>query len=80
MMVGKVVAFGDLTIQPVQGNDRELSRVRVNYGPLRGSEIFNSETRALRALDKWSDTELTRVSKELAALTKLRRYIRRTQN
>ena len=54
-------------------------KVRVDYGGVRGWETFENVTEALTQLDRWSDDEITRLSKELAGLAKLRRWIRRTR-
>lgn len=65
--------FGDVRLEIIAGE-----KCWVDYGPSRGSETFENETQALTALARWSDDEIGRVSKELAGLAKLKRYIRRT--
>jgi hypothetical protein len=66
------VSFGDVRLDFLE------EKVRVDYGGVRGWETFENETQALTALARWSDDEIGRVSKELAGLAKLKRYIRRT--
>jgi len=68
----KVIKFGDMTI-----TDLPSGRVHFDYGLRMGSETFPNRREACEVLDKWADTRLNIVSKELEAICKLKRFTRR---
>lgn len=71
-------AFNDIVLREFVRKDGQ-TRWLVDYGPSLGSQIFRSQESALNELDGWSDDEIGRLSKQLAGLTKLRRYIHKTR-
>jgi hypothetical protein len=62
--------FGDTIV--TLHND---GRFHVDYGPSLGSAYFKSFDEMRNELEGWSEDELNRVSKKMAALMKLRRWL-----
>ena len=50
---------------------------RIDYGAGRGHEMFDSHEEGFARLDLWADEELSRLAKEVEAIAKLRRELRR---
>ena len=51
-------------------------KCHVDYGPSLGSQLFDDPADATAELDKWSAQEIDRLVKQLAGMTKLRRYLK----
>ncbi len=66
-----------ITFDDVRLEISKEGECRVDYGGVRGWETFKNVTAALNKLDRWSETEISRLSKQLAGLAKMRRYITR---
>ncbi len=64
--------FGDVRLTTFDDG-----RVNVQYGGLRGSETFSCPEDAQAELTEWTELRLNEIEKDLAAIMKLRRYLRR---